>query len=272
MTDDQDGAGRIIDPAHRDFHRRWTTLKPPLRPHPNVASAIRRLLPETDRPILLLGVTPELAVIPRRTLAVDWSERMIAVAWPGDNDDRRVIMADWRALPLEAASVPAAIGDGSITMLQFPEDVSLLLEQLRRVIEPGGRAVIRCFTTPEEGESLEQVVDAALSGECSFHAFKLRLNMASALEAGLQNMPCDSVFRCFQTLFPDRQELAEASGWSLDEIAEIDAYDGSPYVQCYPRRSELMGIMPSWIAQASFAETEGYPLAERCPLLVIDFP
>ena len=58
-----------------------------------------KLLPDGDEPVLLLGVTPELAVIPRRTVAVDWSERMIAVAWPGDCDSRHAVLGDWRALP-----------------------------------------------------------------------------------------------------------------------------------------------------------------------------
>ena len=35
-------------------------------------------------PVLLLGVTPELAAIAPNLLAVDRSEMMIAKVWPGD--------------------------------------------------------------------------------------------------------------------------------------------------------------------------------------------
>lgn len=262
---------KVIDPARRDFHRRYATLKPPLRPHANVASAIRALLPQGQGPVLLLGVTPELAVVPERVLAVDWSDRMVSAAWPGDTENRRVVIADWRTLPLDAGAVSAAIGDGSLNMLSFPDDVVRLLNELRRVIAPGGRAIVRCFSTPEEGENVEAVRQAAFNGGLPFHAFKLRLNMATALESGLLNMPCDRVFHRFEELFPDREALARASGWSLEEIAEIDAYRGSPYVQCYPKRSALMKLVPRAAGQARFAETDGYPLAERCPLVVIDY-
>jgi hypothetical protein len=87
----------------------------------------------------------------------------------------------------------------------------------------------------------------------------------------VDNLACDDVHRLFERLFPDRFALARASGWSLDEIAEIDAYRGSPYVQCYPARSRILAALPDW-AQARFVETDGYPFAQCCPLLVVEFP
>ena len=258
--------------SHRDFHCRWPTLKPPLRPHPNVARKVAALLPRTDDPVLLLGVTPELASIAGRTIAVDWSARMIALAWPGDNGTRRALLGDWRRLPLAEGAVAAAIGDGSITMLRFPEDMLLLIDQLRMVIVPGGRAVIRCFATPEPAETLAEVREAALSGGIGFHAFKQRLNMATAHEGGDVNVSSEALHTSFERLFPDRHQLARASGWSLEAIAEIDAYRGSAYLHCYPSRSQLLRVVPSWMRAAAFVETDGYPLAERCPLLVLDFP
>lgn len=258
--------------SHRDFHCRWPTLKPPLRPHASVAAAVARLLPDSDAPVLLLGVTPELAAVAERTIAVDWSAEMIALAWPGDSDVRRAVLGDWRALPLAENSVAAAIGDGSITMLRYPDDTRRLFDQLRLAIASGGRAVIRCFATPEPCESLAEVRDAAWSGTLGFHAFKQRLNMAAARENGDVNIASEALFKTFERLFPDRAALSRASGWSLGEIAEIDAYRGSGYVHCYPSRSELLAVVPDWMNAAGFVETENYPLAERCPLLVLDFP
>lgn len=258
---------------HRDFHRRWVTLKPPLRPHETVAAAVRDLLPEHDAcaPVLLLGVTPELAVLASYTIAVDWSARMIAIAWPGDSDTRKAVLGDWRRLPLADGSVAAAIGDGCFTMLRFPDEQPLLLEQLRLVVRPGGRAIIRCFATPEEGETVAEVRAATLAGGIGFHAFKLRFNMAVARENGHENVRSEQLFDRFQSVFPDRQALSLASGWSLSAIAEIDAYAGSPYIHCYPSRQQMMDLIPKW-AEACFIETHGYPLAERCPLLVVGFP
>jgi SAM-dependent methyltransferase len=260
-------------PDHRDFHRRWVTLRPPLRPHPNVATAMAALLPEHDAeaPVLLLGVTPELAALPGQVVAVDWSARMIAVAWPGDCDRRLAVLGDWRKLPLGDASVAAAIGDGCFTMLRYPDEQPLLLEQLRLALRPRGRAIIRCFATPEPGETLAELGAAVRSSRMSFHEFKLRFNMAVALEIEHANVRSEQLFDHFQALFPDRAALARAAGWDPAAIVEMDAYEGSPYIHCYPSRRQLVELMPEW-ASFRFVETDGYPLAERCPLLVVDFP
>jgi SAM-dependent methyltransferase len=260
-------------PDHRDFHRRWVTLRPPLRPHPKAAAAIKALLPDhdVDAPVLLLGVTPELAELPSHVVAVDWSANMIALAWPGDTDRRKAMLGDWRKLPLGEASVAAAIGDGCLTMLRYPDEQPLLLEQLRLVVRPGGRAILRCFTTPETGETLDEVREAVLSGSVSFHEFKLRFNMAVALEIEHANVRSEQLFDHFQALFPDRAALTRAAGWDPAAVAEVDAYQGSPYIHCYPSRRQLTELMPDW-ARPRFEETDGYPLAERCPLLVVDFP
>jgi SAM-dependent methyltransferase len=258
---------------HRDFHRRWVTLKPPLRPHATVAAAIRALLPAYDAevPVLLLGVTPELAAVPEHVIAVDWSARMVAVAWPGDSDARKAVLGDWRRLPLAKASVAAAIGDGCFTMLRYPDEQPLLLEQLRVAVRPAGRAIIRCFATPEPGETVAEVCADALAGGLGFHSFKLRFNMAVALESGHANVRSEQLFERFQAAFPDRAALSAATGWSLAAIGEIDAYAGSEYIHCYPSRRQMMELVPGW-ASARFVETDGYPLAERCPLLVVEFP
>ncbi len=258
----------------RDFHRRWVTLKPPLRPHPNVAAAISALLPDhgEQAPMLLLGVTPELARIPDWTIAVDWSANMVAAAWPGDSDRRRVVLGDWRKMPLEGGSVAGAIGDGCFTMLRYPDEQPQLLDQLRLCIRPGGRIVIRCFATPEPGETLEQVVAAAWAGGLDFHSFKLRFNMAVALETQHANVRSEDLYEHFEALFPDRRGLAGETGWDPATIAEIDAYKGSHYIHCYPSQRQLTELLPDWAGAARFVETTGYPLAERCPLFVLDLP
>ena len=254
----------------RDFHRRWRTLQPPLRPHTDVVASVEALLPADPRPVLLLGVTPELAAIGRRMLALDWSERMRALAWPGDDERRRALLADWKALPIAREAACAAIGDGSLTMLRYPLETGRVLDQLAAVLA-GGRAIIRCFATPEPAESIEAVRAAALAGGLGFHAFKLRFNMAVAREDGGVNVTSDRLFERFEALFPDRAALSRASGWSPATIAEMDAYRGSPYVHSYPSRSELLAVASAPGRGIRFAPSGGYPLAERCPLMVIDF-
>ena len=268
----------------RDFHYRWPTIQPPLRPTQGVAAAIGVLLAErgvplagsaggsTDDATLLLGVTPELAIVPRNVIAVDWNPDMIRIAWPGDTPRRRAIVGDWKRLPLAETSVAAAIGDGALSMLRFPIEQPILFDQLRRVVRPGGRIVIRCFATPDPCETPEQVRTAALAGDLTFHSFKHRFNMAISAAEGLPNIESGQLHIGFERLFPDRAALIAASGWSAETIAEIDAYRGSGSLHCYPSRSQLLDLVPGWARDARFVETDGYPLAERCPLLVVDLP
>lgn len=197
---------------------------------------------------------------------------MIAAAWLGDTAHRCAICGDWLAMPLAQGSVGAAIGDGALTMLAFPEQQRQLFEQLRRVVAPGGRIVIRCFATPEPMASLDEVCAAAVAGETVFHLFKLRFNMAAALENDGANIASAQLYRLFQQRFPDRVVLAQTSGWSLATLAEIDAYHGSRYVHSYLSRSRIMNLVPDWAVSARFVETSGYPGADICPLLVIELP
>lgn len=261
------GGGEVAN----DFLARWSRSAPPLRPPPPVPAAIARLLPDHDAaaPILLLGVTPELAVLPRFTLAVERSRRMIEGAWPGDSAERRVVVADWREMSLPDRSVSGAIGDGSLSGLLYPDEYGPLFDRLRRIVRPGGRAIIRCFATPETPESLDDVRYAALSGSISFHVFKLRFNMAAAHELGGPNIRSDPAWRRFETLFPDRDLLARATGWSLAQIAEMDCYRDDRDNHSYPSRTELAAALPDFAVR--FVEIEGYPLSERCPLMVVEF-
>lgn len=257
----------------RDFHRRWPTLRPPLRPDVGVVAQIGALLAGHDDPTLLLGVTPELAAINRAIVAVDWSADMVALAWPGDDARRYALLGDWKALPLADGSVCGAMGDGALTMLAWPDEPTRLLCELRRVLQPGGRAVIRCFATPEVPETLAALGALSERGELPFHEWRLRFNMAAARADGSVGITSARLYELYEADWPNRRDYIEASGWPGEALAEIDAYRGSSYIHCYPKRSELAALLEAhWPGPWRFDETAGYPGAEHCPLLVLDRP
>ena len=260
-------------PPPRDFHRRWPTLKPPLRPHESVARQVADLLAGCGDPLLLLGVTPEFAAIDRPIVAMDWNAEMIALAWPGDTPTKHAMLADWKAMPLADASVGGAMGDGVLSMLGWPHEQPVLLAELWRVLRSGGRVALRCFATPDHHPSAEAVLAEAMNGNPTFHAFKQRFNMAVAREHEGITVASARLHQRFVELVPDRGVLSAATGWTLDEIAEIDAYRGSGYVHCYPSRAELTAMAQRyWPAPTRFVETAGYPLADHCPLLLLERP
>ena len=247
-----------------DLHRRWARSRVPLRPHALVVAKIEELLYQRPGPRLLLGVTPELAALSPATVAIDWSAAMIAQVWPGNSVTRCAVRADWADMPFADGVFAAAMGDGPLNMTRWPGDYARIAERLRAVIRPGGRMVLRCFVSPDGKDRPEDVAAQVWSGApMGFHAFKWRLAMA-AMEG--DSIPMRRLWETFERLFPDRARLAAATGWARETIDEMDDYAVSPLQKSFPTRRQLLESFP----QGRIVETEGYEMADRCPLLVVD--
>jgi hypothetical protein len=253
------------------FHRRWTRLKPPLRPDEQIVSAYRQAIEGHDKRVLLLGVTAELADLGETVVAVDQSRKMIANAWPGDTERRKAIHGNWLTMPLDTREFTSVIGDGVMTGIEFPQ-YETLFSQIGKLLLPGARLAMRLYETPEPGETVAQVREQAVTGKIAgFHAFKWRLAMAIVAEARDAAVPVALIHRIFQREFPDRAVLSAATGWDLKEIAEIDAYDSKPMIYHFPTRREFLANFPAQFSNPRFGPSGDYELAERCPLLVADF-
>ena len=254
-----------------DFHLRWQALGAPQRPCAAVAAAMQQVLAARPGPALQLGVTPEIALLSKHGVAVDFSADMIRIAWPGDCATHRAILGNWLALELDDASMDVAFGDGCMSTLRWPNEYHLFLREIQRVLMPGGRLLLRCFVGPDTHEHVEDIAREAYGGRIpDFGGFKLRLNMAAFQTAHGADNSGDRIHRLFQQHFPDRERLKEATGWSSAEVASIDAYANALSVHTYPTRNEIVALLPA-SAQCRFVETAGYPLAERCPLLIVDY-
>lgn len=250
-----------------DLHKRWARLKPPLRPPPVAVEAMLGLIDHLPGKRLLLGVTPELALATRDVVAVDWSRPMITGVWPGNASGRAVVEADWFAMPFAPNSFGAAIGDGALNMLHWPDRYRSVLEELRQAVAPGGRIVMRCFVMPDQPETLAALATETMNGRVAgFHAFKWRLAMAARHEGGGPNIASRAIWEAFEACFPDRDALARHTGWPIGTLAEIDDYAVSMLTKSFPTRAELLAAVPG----GYFVETSAYELAECCPLLVID--
>jgi SAM-dependent methyltransferase len=248
-------------------------LKPPQRPHGDVAVALGKLIEGHADRLLLLGVTPELASLGRRLVAVDRNETMIARIWPGDSDCRQAVKGDWLALPFAPAFFSAVIGDGSFNCLAYPDGYRRLLSEIGRVIRPGGRIAIRVYLAPDAPETIPALRVRAFSGRIgSFHAFKWRLAHALIAEAGEANLKVEAIREAFDREFPDRPALARASGWSMDDIATIDFYKGSAELYSFPTLAQFRAVLPAGFGIARAVSSGSYELAEHCPLMVMDLP
>ncbi len=254
------------------YHLHWSRLGPPLRPTPGVRDAVVAAVgPAAD--IALLGVTPELATLGQRLLAVDASAGMISGLWAGDTAQRQARVGDWLALPLPAASMDAVIGDGCLTVLPTPAEHRRLFAELARVLRPGGRVAIRLFASPAFAEPIETLADDAGTGRIeTFHALKWRLAMALAARSAEYTVAVTEIREAVQDLFPDRERLARQTGWPRETIDTIDVYAGSDAVYGFSTADDLVARAAESFGRVGLVPTTGYSLSERCPLLVLGDP
>lgn len=261
----------MSDTPWSEFHRRWPRLTPPLRPNADICAALKRLIAGRDERALMLGVTPELTVLAKDTVAVDWSDKMLALVWPGNTVARRAVKGNWLEMPCADRSFDSAIGDGSLNCLAYEEGYRLVFAQLARVLKPGGRVAIRMYLTPENCEPLDGVRDKAMSGRVKgIHGLKWLIANAICAERQQPNIAVQTILEVFNRLFPDREALRRAAGWDADEIEQIDAYKGLPDVFSFPTPRQVLEIVPNRFASAFFEPAGTYELAERCPFLVLD--
>jgi SAM-dependent methyltransferase len=256
----------MAGPDWHHFPALHARLASPLRPAPGDVAGFRRAIEGGDGKVLLLGVTPELSVLGQSLVAVDASPRMIERVWPGDSDGRRAILGEWSALPFENGSFDAVIGDGSLN--SAPDRLERVLAEAKRVLAPSGRAVFRLFCSPELPESLSAIeADVAAGRGGNIHALKWRIAMALAAARPDAVVFARSILAEFNRMFPGRDRLAAATGWSREEIATLDAYVDADHSLGFWTLSRTIGIAASYFASASVTGGEGYPLAERCPIV-----
>ncbi|MCC6217582.1 MAG: class I SAM-dependent methyltransferase [Polyangiaceae bacterium] len=219
---------------------------------------------------LLLGVTPELAAAALPLVAIDRDPEMIRELWPGDGAERRAVAGDWRALPFESGSFGAALGDGSLNVLASGDDQRAVLAELGRVLAARGRAALRVFCRPVVAERRTDLLRAAERGAVPcFHALKWRVAMSLAAERD-GRVAVRDILEAFPADPGERHRLAGRAGWQSGEMLTLDVYRGSSAEYVFPTREELERRLPREFSRAEWIEVAGYPLAERCPLWVLD--
>jgi len=256
-----------------NYHRHWKLLDAPLRPTAETVGIFDRELDLGNADVLLLGVTPELAILGRSMLAIDQSATMISGVWAGDNASRRAMAGNWLSLPLEPASFDAIIGDGCLSAVDSSAARCALFAEIARVLKPGRRAAIRVFARPQTAEDLRGVEALVLAGRIeNFHALKWRIAMACTTDDCDFTIKVRTIRDTFDSLFPDRDVLAARTGWSMTSINTVDVYAGSDISYSFAPLAMLIDEASTWFGDVRVVPSGTYPLAERCPLLVLGSP
>lgn len=251
----------------QSYAHHWNKLSSPLRPHPDDIRIYAREL-STDKKTLLLGVTPEIPGLKLTGVAVDRNAEMIDHVWPKPAG-WEVMLASWLKLPLSDQSVNQIIGDGAMTMMRFPDEYSMLLDELRRVLHPRGKIVLRLFTLPERLETPADVRSELAAGRISsFHAFKWRLAMSLA-PFSKGEVLAREVLGTFNRMYPDRLALLESTGWPAETLDTIDVYKHSTNTLSFPSLKQMHGLFSSYFDQIRY-EYGSYELSECCPIVILE--
>ena len=222
---------------------------------------------------LILGATPALALMRwptgTRLIGADSSHGAMHSIWPGNEAGARLgICANWMNLPLAAASVHIAIGDGALICTRYPEEARALCASVRGVLHPTGVLILRAYIRPERAELPEQVFAAMFNGSiATFTQFKFRLLLSMAGDVR-RGVPVDEVYRVWAAHSIDVQKLAGITGWPVAEIKTMEGYRGAATVHSFPSLTELRGILDESFDELS-ATPMSYPSGEHCPIFVL---
>lgn len=266
------------NPARDHFARlfaRWSDIGPPLQPSSGDLAVVERIINRSQAPLraVVLGLTPQIIGLDwpagTRLCAVDHSPAMLRELWPPAKGPpgAAAVLADWCAMPLDSGSVDLVAGDGCYIALSRTERFAAMTSEVHRVLRPEGLFVIRVFVRPESPESVADIGARMERGAIgSVHALKLLLHAALHGASGIGTR-LDDVWRAWQSLPPPPAPLATRRGWTLAEVAGIEAYQGKDSRYYLPTLAEFRSMV-SPLFQEVECSLADYELAERCPTFV----
>jgi SAM-dependent methyltransferase len=259
--------------------RAWQRHTSPLRPHPDDIAVVERVAAALARErgsidAVILGVTPEIAGSAwppaTRLKAFDSSAVMIERLWPapGTPATASAEPGDWAALPLDDASVDLVAADNSLAVQQWPDGAERVVREVRRILRPGGRFVVRTLLRPAEPEPITAILDDLEAGRIALSS------VAKVRAAAIVHRPGTAGFRIqdlkdlWLELFPDPETAARRFGWSTDSFVMPEVYDPE-VTMIYPTANQLDELVSRWFREAERA-FGSYQLAERSPTLVLE--
>lgn len=259
----------------------WNFVGSPLRPSDEdlellkreVLSRLKLVSSSSEiKQVALLGVTSEIATLPwtddTNITAIDSSHEMIKMVWPSSKVTRgKAICADWRQIPLADNSCDLVVGDGGFTLLDYPNGYKMVLQEVFRILKPGGLLAIRFFLSPSKSEDVETVFEELLSKELrNFNVFKLRLAMAlqESVERGI---PVRTVWERWQQNIINSENFLQSLDLPMELISTINVYKDSPSVYTFPTLKEVRKLFLSDFLEVN-CFFPSYELGERCPSIL----
>jgi len=278
-----DGIGSVIG-CNREDHwaemaRQWRQAGPPLRPSTQDLGFCRYEVREWHRDggvaprVLLFGVTPDIYHLPwpeeTDILAVDRSQPMIDIVWPGPKES--VLCTDWLSMALPDNSRDIAFCDGGLHLLSYPQEQQQFVHLLRSLLSDKGLCIFRLFVPPQQKESPDAVLKDLLEGRISnINILKLRLAMSLQNRAE-QGVELNKVWCALHEITSDLEGLAEKIGWVVDHMLAINIYRGSTARYSFVTVDQVCDLFCGCSGgfKLRFLHVPSYELGERCPTIVL---
>jgi SAM-dependent methyltransferase len=168
---------------------------------------------------------------------------------------------------LPESFVQCAIGDGSFTLLRYPQGYHQVFREIHRVLKPGGGLAIRYFCRPNDSEALTQIEEDLRNRKIeNIHVLKWRVAMALHQSIHL-GVPVDEIWQALNKMIPDRDELERHTGWNRRVIDTFDVFRGSPAVFTFPTLEEIRQISAPFFLETSTYIPQ-YELGPCCPTVI----
>jgi SAM-dependent methyltransferase len=257
----------------------WSQFEPPYLPVAEESAVIERVAAELAGEggrlnAVILGVTPQTAALAWPAgvclTAFDNSAAMIAELWPapGTPAGAQAILADWSELPLGVGSVDLIAGDHSLGVLAWPQGPAKLLAELRRVLKPGGRFVLRSFLRPEQREDLDAIVGDLEAGRIRSAGIAKMRFIAWRHDRGTEGISVQELKDLFKRYVPDPDEAVRRYGWQRGP-SDIPTTEGNERRFVFPTLAELRDAIAPFFREIECV-TGSHELAERFPTMVLE--
>ena len=268
MTLGKVGEGGMGEGANywREVAERYHHIGAPFVPPSSIASQMAALTAGCSGEGLVLGATPSFAALPAPLTACDADAAVLAALWPARHPDRAQITAFWTDMPFVQGRFHRVYGDGSLNAVGTPQVVVKVLEEVGRVLAPGGIVTIRSFAS--RGAAGTRQLIAKPPRAATLAALRMILSMSLALPPDYAVRPAD-VLSEIEAVHGTAAAFVAAAGLAPSEAATLEGARGTGLTHFYPPREVLLDLAQSVGFAARFVETAGYEGSDLCPILVL---
>jgi len=260
--------------------KQWKLFGPPLRPVREDLDFLQREITDwisdhKGRParVLVLGVTPEVPAlewpVDSRVYAVDKLANMIKFVWPASQPFAAgAVIANWLQAPFARECVDFIIGDGSFTLVPWPEGYRKVLVSITDTLVPDGVLMIRFFVRPAQAESPDAVFSDLMANRiANFHVFKWRLAM-SLYQDEPAGVCVGDIWNTWKRRGLAENQVVSITGWPAEVVHTIHSYRDSIIRYTFPKVDELRNLLAETMLEIA-CHIPGYELGERCPTIAL---